>query len=376
MTRRDWISISALGFTGYYVGSYLDFAGLQYISAGLGRLILYLYPTLVLLLSALFLKQPIRARHLASLGLSYGGIALVFQHEASFGDNLSLTLLGATLVFAGAVSYAIYLIGGSRIVQQLGSMRFTAYASISASCFVIAHFMITHGPAQLAVGIQDTGDRPADGNRIDGAALWLMAEGLKRIGANQASLVACIGPISTIALAHFFLGEPVTGYQMAGAALVLAGVMIISVKNRKQVRKKISKPCHLCARRCGYRLRSCTCDVVVGISHRVAGRAVADFEIYGIYSRAVDETMRVGAACGKPRRHARAHYLLARVGDTSTSLPRRTQTNSSSSECQWRSADAAPGLIVVRLTPKCVSPQRVADALLGAPKTRGLNCSG
>ena len=230
MARRDWILIVALGFTGYYAGSYLDFAGLQYITAGLGRLILYLYPTLVLLLSALFLKQPIRARHLASLALSYLGIALVFQHEASFGDNLPLTLLGAALVFAGAVTYAIYLIGGTRIVQQLGSMRFTAYASLSASCFVIAHFMITHGPARLAVAHQVYWLTLLMAIVSTVLPLWLMAEGLRRIGANQAALVACIGPISTIALAHFFLGEPVTVYQMAGAALVLGGVMIISVK--------------------------------------------------------------------------------------------------------------------------------------------------
>jgi drug/metabolite transporter (DMT)-like permease len=235
MTRRDWLAVAALGFTGYYVGSYLDFAGLQYISAGLGRLILFLYPTLVLVFSALFLKQPIRARHLVSLGLSYGGIALVFQHEASFGDNLRLTLLGAALVFAGAVTYAIYLIAGSRIVQRLGSMRFTAYASISASCFVIAHFMVTHGPAQLAVAHQVYWLTLLMAVVSTVLPLWLMAEGLKRIGANQVSLVAAIGPISTIALAHFFLGEAVASYQLAGAALVLAGVMIISVKPQSAV---------------------------------------------------------------------------------------------------------------------------------------------
>jgi len=230
MGRRDWMSIVALGFIGYYLASYLDFAGLKYISAGLGRLILYLYPTLVLVFSALYLKQPIRAPHLLSLALSYGGIGLVFQHEASFGEDLPLTLLGAALVFASAVSYAAYLIAGSRIVQKLGSMRFTAYASISASCFVIAHFMVTHGPARLAVAHQVYWLTLLMATVSTVLPLWLMAEGMKRIGANQAALVACIGPISTIALAHFFLGEPVTGYQIAGAALVLGGVMIISLK--------------------------------------------------------------------------------------------------------------------------------------------------
>jgi len=230
MTRRDWLAITALGFIGYYLGSYLDFAGLQYISAGLGRLILYLYPTLVLLLSALFLKQPIHARHLASLALSYLGIALVFSHEVGIGENLPQMALGAALVFAGAVTYAIYLIAGSRVVVKLGSMRFTAYASISATCFVIAHFMLTHSPARLAVEPEIYWLTLVMAIFSTVLPLWLMAEGLKRIGANQAALVACVGPISTILLARIFLDEPVTAIQIAGAALVLGGVMIISLK--------------------------------------------------------------------------------------------------------------------------------------------------
>ena len=230
MTRRDWLAIIGLGFIGYYLGSYLDLAGLQYVSAGLGRLILYLYPTLVLLLSALFLQLPIRARHLISLALSYIGIALVLHHEVGIGEDLPLMALGAALVFASAVTYAIYLIAGSRVVQKLGSMRFTAYASISATFFVIAHFMTTHGPERLVVAHQVYWLTLVMAVFSTVLPLWLMAEGLRRIGANQVALVACVGPISTIALAHLFLGEPVTVVQLAGAALVLAGVMIISLK--------------------------------------------------------------------------------------------------------------------------------------------------
>ncbi len=230
MTRHDWLAMIGLGFIGYYLGSYLDFAGLQYISAGLGRLILYLYPTLVLLLSALLLKQPIRALHVVSLALSYGGIALVFQHEISMGENPRPMAFGALLVFGGAVTYAFYLIGGSRIVRKVGSMRLTAYASISASFFVLAHFMTTHEPEKLMVAHQVYSLTLVMAVFSTVLPLWLLAEGLKRLGANQVSLVACIGPPSTILLAHLFLGESVTAIQMAGAALVLAGVMIISLK--------------------------------------------------------------------------------------------------------------------------------------------------
>lgn len=230
LTRRDWLAVIALGFIGYYLGSYLDLAGLQYISAGLGRLILYLYPTIVLLLSALFLKQPIRARHLASLGLSYGGIVLVFNAEAQLEGGVARLALGVALVFLGAIAYAVYLIAGSRLVQKLGSMRFTAYASITASCFVIATFLAIRGPTQLAVAQEVYWLTLVLAIFSTVLPLWLIAEGLKRIGANQVSLVACIGPIATIALAQVFLGEPITFAQLAGALLVLAGVIIISVK--------------------------------------------------------------------------------------------------------------------------------------------------
>lgn len=230
ITRRDIMSITALGFLGYYLGSFLDLAGLQYISAGFGRLILYLYPTLVLLMSAAFLKQPLRPRQLVSLALSYAGIALVFSTEARLGDRLELTILGAALVFGSAITYATYLVAGSRLVHKFGSMRFSAYASLIATGFVMAHFFAI---------------RPAQALLVDGKVyalvtvlavfstvlpLWLMAEGLKRIGANQVSLVACAGPLATMAFASAFLGEPVTLIQIAGAALVLAGVLIISLR--------------------------------------------------------------------------------------------------------------------------------------------------
>jgi len=230
LNRRDWGAIVFLGFIGYYLGSYLDLAGLQYISANLGRLILYLYPTVVLLISALYLKQRITAKHLVSLCLSYSGIVLVFHAETALEGPLGTLLLGAALVFASAVTYAVYLVAGARMIQKIGSMRFTAYASLAASVFVIATFMGTHGPARLEVAQEVYGLVLVLAVFATVVPLWLMAEGLKRIGANQASLVACIGPLATIGLAHAFLGEPITWIQLTGAALVLSGVVIISLK--------------------------------------------------------------------------------------------------------------------------------------------------
>jgi drug/metabolite transporter (DMT)-like permease len=230
LTRRDWLAVIALGFVGYYVGSYLDFAGLQYISAGMGRLILYLYPTVVVIMSAVFLKQPIRKRHVLSLLLSYSGIALVFNAEIKLGAQMGPMLLGAGLVFASAVAYAIYLIAGTRYVQKLGSMRYTAYAATSASFFVIAHFMALRGPSQLVVSNDVYLLVLIMAIFTTVTPLWLMAEGLKRIGANQVALVGCIGPLSTMVFGQIFLAERITLIQLAGAGLVLAGVLIISLK--------------------------------------------------------------------------------------------------------------------------------------------------
>lgn len=230
LEKRDWLTVIGLGCVGYYLGSLLDFSGLQYISAGMGRLILFLYPTIVVLMSAVFLKQPIRLRHVMSLLLSYGGIALVFSEEIKLSGALSTLLLGAALVFASAVTTALYYVAGSRYVQKMGSVRYTAYASISASFFVIAHFMALNSPATLAV------PQPVLMLAVVMAIfstvlpLWLIAEGLKRIGANQVALVGCVGPISTMLFGQAFLGEAITGVQWVGAVLVMAGVLIISVK--------------------------------------------------------------------------------------------------------------------------------------------------
>lgn len=229
-TRREIAGIVFLGFLGYYLGSFLDLAGLQYISAGFGRLILYLYPTLVLLMSAAFLQQPLRGQQLVSLGLSYSGIALVFSAEAQLGESLPLTVWGALLVFGSAVTYAIYLVAGSRLVHKFGSMRFSAYASLIATGFVIAHFLAIRPLQALVVAHEVYVLVAVLAVFATVLPLWLMAEGLKRIGANQVSLVGCVGPLATMTFAWLFLGEAMTPVQLAGAMLVLAGVLIITLK--------------------------------------------------------------------------------------------------------------------------------------------------
>lgn len=232
VSRREIAALAGLGFLGYYLGSFLDLAGLQYVSAGFGRLILYLYPTLVLLLSAAFLRQPLRAPQLLSLALSYAGIVLVFAEEVKTAGAAGQTAIGALLVFGSAVTYAVYLVTGSRLVHKFGSMRFSAYASLIATGFVLAHFTATR-PLEALHAVPEVYALVAVLAVFSTVLpLWLMAEGLRRIGASQVSLIGCIGPVATLAFAALFLGEAVTAMQLAGGALVLAGVLIISLRPR------------------------------------------------------------------------------------------------------------------------------------------------
>jgi drug/metabolite transporter (DMT)-like permease len=232
MQRADWIGILALGFLGYYLASYLDFLGLEYISAGLERLILFLYPTMVLILSALVLRQPITRLHLMALALSYGGIVLVFLDNLRFGESASATTLGSLLVFGSALAYAVYLVWGGGLITRLGSVRFTAYAMTVASAFCILQFLLTRPLSALAL------PAPVYGYGVLMAILstvfpvWAVSEAIRRVGASRVALVSAVGPVATIFLGYLFLGEPITAIQLAGATLVLAGVVMLSLKKQ------------------------------------------------------------------------------------------------------------------------------------------------
>jgi drug/metabolite transporter (DMT)-like permease len=230
LERGDWGAILGLGFLGYYLASYLDFLGLQYISAGLERLILFLYPTMVLAISALVLKLPVTRRHVAALGLSYGGIMLVFADNVRLAGDVAGTALGSLLVFGSALSYAVYLVWGGQVITRLGSVRFTAYAMTVASVLCIIQFAFTHPWSALVL------PAPVYGYGFLMAVLstvlpvWATSEGIRRIGASRAALVGAIGPVSTLFLANLFLDEPITAPQLAGAGLVLVGVLLLSLK--------------------------------------------------------------------------------------------------------------------------------------------------
>ena len=228
LTRRDWRSVFILGFLGYYLSSFLDFLGLQYISAGLGRLMLFLYPTITVLLSALFLGKYVSRRDIVALVISYAGLALVLSQGFS-GENRNLAL-GALLVFGAAVSYAVYLVNSSQVVQRIGSMRFTAYATSVASLLCIVQFLLLRPLSALDLPLQVYGLAIAMAVGCTVLPVFVTSEALRRIGANHVAIIGAAGPATTIFLGWLGLEESMTPLQIAGAVLVLAGVLLVTTK--------------------------------------------------------------------------------------------------------------------------------------------------
>ncbi len=230
LTRRDWATVAGLGFLGYYAASFLDFVGLQYVGAGVGRLILFLYPTMVLSLAFLFFKKTPTQREIVSLAMSYAGLALVVSDQIGTSGEGKLFLLGVLLVFASALCYAVYLVAGSQVVKRVGSMRFTAYSMAVATAPALVQFFALEPASAL--------DLPASvwtyavilATVSTVLPLFLQAEALRRIGASEFALVGAVSPVSVAVMSALGLGEPFGPRQMAGAVLLIGGVLLVSLK--------------------------------------------------------------------------------------------------------------------------------------------------
>src|SRR5215468_251159 len=242
MEQKDWIAIAWLGFIGYYLASLVDFTGLQYVTASLERLMLYLYPTLVVILSALIYKQRITGRIVVALALSYAGIVLVFGRDLSLAGDPQALWLGGSLVFSGAALYALYLVGAGPVIARLGSLRFIAWAMLASALFVLLQFALTRPLSALAAParIQLLSLTMAVFSTV--LPTYLIAEAIRRIGANRTSLVGSLGPVFTIWLGWWLLGEAVYWIQLAGVALVLAGVTLVTLQPK---RKRVDAPAGL-----------------------------------------------------------------------------------------------------------------------------------
>jgi drug/metabolite transporter (DMT)-like permease len=230
-SREEWIGLLVLGTLGYYLASLLDFQGLQYIPAGLERLILFLYPTLVVFLAALLYRKPVGKQQRWALLLSYAGIALVFgaTPQALSSENL----LGSLLVFGSAVAFAVYLTGSGHLIPRFGSRRFTAY-SMSVACVVtLLHFLAIKPVEQLMPSTEILGLALALALISTVAPAFLMSAGIRRIGASNAAIIGTVGPVSTLILAYLVLDESLGPIEIIGSLLVLAGVVTVSL-NKQQ----------------------------------------------------------------------------------------------------------------------------------------------
>jgi drug/metabolite transporter (DMT)-like permease len=226
LTRRDWTTVLGLGFTGYYLASFLDFAGLAYISASFERLILYLNPTLVLALGLVLFKRQVTMRQAIALGVSYCGVMLVFGHEVTrLGSHAAL---GAALVFASAVSYAIYLVYSGEEVKRLGALRLTGLATTVACVLCIAQFLILRPLGALSVAPEVIWLSVLNATLCTFAPVLMVMMAIERIGATLAAQTGMVGPLSTILMGVVILGEPFTLWIAAGTILVLLGIWLLA----------------------------------------------------------------------------------------------------------------------------------------------------
>ncbi len=226
LTRKDWLGVLGLGFTGYYLASFLDFMGLQYINASLERLILYLNPTLVLLLGWVLYKRKISRAQALGMGLSYSGILLVMGHEVSLQG--SHTVLGAALVFGSAISYAIYLSYSGELVKRLGALRLVGLATSVACVLCLAQFSVLRPLTSAVVVPQVIWLSLLNATLCTAVPVVLVMMAIERIGAGLTAQVGMIGPLATILMGVAVLGEPFTLWAAGGTALVMAGIFSVT----------------------------------------------------------------------------------------------------------------------------------------------------
>ena len=226
LARNDWVGIFLLGVSGYYLASFLDFLGLAYISASLERLILYLNPTIVMLLSLVLFKRRTTVRQMAGMAISYSGVALVFGHEISIQGKDAV--LGASLVFLSAVTYALYLVYSGEMVKRVGSMRLVGLASTVACVCCLLQFVLLRPLSAAVVAPEVIGLSLLNASVCTVLPVLLVMMAIERIGASMTAQTGMLGAMSTILMGIVILGEPFTLWVGAGTSLVIAGIFVFS----------------------------------------------------------------------------------------------------------------------------------------------------
>lgn len=231
LSARDRVTLVFLGLLGYYFSSFLGFLGLQYISAGLERLILFLSPTMVLLISVLWFKRPISTRQWVALFMSYAGVMLVFAHDVRQGGDA--VLLGASYVFCSALTYSIYISTSGELVKKVGATRLVAYAMTVSSAASLIQFFVVHPVHVLVqpIGVYGWSFVHATANTV--IPVFLIMWAVARIGAPMTSQLGLLGPVSVLFLAAWALNEPITPLQLGGTALVLTGIFVLTARRAR-----------------------------------------------------------------------------------------------------------------------------------------------
>ena len=234
LTRKDWLGVLGLGFTGYYLASFLDFAGLAYISASLERLILYLNPTLVMLLGLVLYKRRITGQQLFGMGISYCGVALVFGNEIAVQsvNERSGAAWGALLVFLSAISYSIYLVYSGELVKRLGALRLVGLATTVACLLCIVQFGVLRPLSAALVAPEVIWLSLLNATACTVAPVLMVMMAIERIGSGATAQTGMVGPMSTILMGVLILGEPFTAWVAAGTLLVIAGIFVFTYRKR------------------------------------------------------------------------------------------------------------------------------------------------
>lgn len=237
---RDYWFLIPIGLLGYYLASFLDFYGLQIVPASVERLILFSYPTLVVILSWIFLREKTNIYQLIALFLTYAGILLVLNGDVSLPDR-TLLWKGGSIIFLSALSYALYLVGSSKMIPKFGVIRFTSLVLSVAGLGVFTHAGIVQLEGLLSYEWPVYGYIGLIAVIATIIPVFLISEGIRRIGPSNTAIIGSVGPIATIFLAYIFLDERLTFIQIVGTVVVLAGVMMVSLQKSRKKEREIGK---------------------------------------------------------------------------------------------------------------------------------------
>lgn len=229
-TLKQWIYVAIIGMMGYYVSSFLDFVGLRYVSAGIERLILFIYPTFVVIISAVWFKVQVTKRQVGALIITYSGLCIAYISEARVQSIDSDFFFGSFCIFICAITFAIYIAGSDKLIPAIGSVKFNSYAMSFASLGVLAHFAVTSDKSLLGLQTEVYGYAAFMAIISTVIPSYLVSIGLKHLGANNTAIISSLGPISTILQASYFLDEQVTALQWLGTFCILIGILMISWK--------------------------------------------------------------------------------------------------------------------------------------------------